>query len=257
MAVAVNNRMVVPQEQRPLPGPVGFIGAGRVGTALAALLHARGVRVVAVSGRTLDDSRRMALSAGLSSRVASDRAGTITSADLVFLTVPDDAIGPLCDDIAHEEGWREGQGVVHCSGVLPSDVLRSARDQGALVASFHPLQTFASRDAALAHMPGSTFALEGDPALVAQLEQLVHLLGGTALHLRAEDKTLYHAAATIASNYTVTLAALASDLLVREGVARMLAPLSTILYHCCVAPLTTWKRWACRVRSQGHWRGAM
>jgi predicted short-subunit dehydrogenase-like oxidoreductase (DUF2520 family) len=219
VTIALNKGFDARQARQSLPGPVGFIGAGRVGTALAALLHARGVRVVAVSGRTLDDSRRMALSAGLSSRVASDRAGIITSADLVFLTVPDDDIGPLCDEIARKEGWREGQGVVHCSGALPSDVLRSAKDQGALVASFHPLQTFASRDAALAHMPGSTFGLEGDAGLVAQLEQLVNLLGGTALHLRAEDKTLYHAAATIASNYTVTLAALASDLLVLEGVA--------------------------------------
>src|SRR5204863_9917097 len=59
----------------------------------------------------------------------------------------------------------------------------------------------------------------GDGALVAQLDRLVELLGGTPLHLRAEEKTLYHAAATIASNYTVTLAALAADLLVREGIA--------------------------------------
>ena len=219
MVSALDKRPPTRQPPQSIPGPIGFIGAGKVGTALAALLHARGVRVVAVSGRTLDDSRRMAISAGLSSRVASDRAGTITNADLVFLTVPDDDIGPLCDEIARKESWRAGQGVVHCSGALPSDVLQSARDQGALVASFHPLQTFASRDAALAHMPGSTFALEGDVALVAQLEQFVHLLGGTALHLRAEDKTLYHAAATIASNYTVTLAALASDLLVLDGVA--------------------------------------
>src|SRR5437763_1983256 len=73
--------------------------------------------------------------------------------------------------------------------------------------------------AAIAHMPGSTFALEGDGALVAQLDRLVELLGGTPLRLRAEEKTLYHAAATVASNYTVTLAALAADLLVREGIA--------------------------------------
>jgi predicted short-subunit dehydrogenase-like oxidoreductase (DUF2520 family) len=68
-------------------------------------------------------------------------------------------------------------------------------------------------------MPGSTFTLEGDAVLVAQLDLLVKALGGTAIHLKAEDKTLYHAAAVIASNYTVTLAALASDLLARHGIA--------------------------------------
>ena len=64
------------------------------------------------------------------------------------------------------------------------------------------------------NIAGSTFALEGDPALVAQLERLVDALGGSPLHLLAETAS-YHAAAVVASNYMVTLAALASDLLVR------------------------------------------
>lgn len=204
---------------KALPGPVGFIGAGRVGTALASLLHARGVEVAGVSGRTIQDSRRMASGAHLGSGTAGSRIDTLRASAIVFLTVPDDVIADLCQEIAEEGGWREGQGVVHCSGALSSEVLQPARDKGTLTASFHPLQAFASLDAALANLPGSTFALEGDKGLTSQLDTFVQLLGGTALHLRAEDKILYHAAAAIASNYTVTLAALAADLLVREGVA--------------------------------------
>jgi len=222
MAVALSKESQVrpgKRSRKPLPGPIGFIGAGKVGTALASLLHARGADVVAVSGRTLRSSLDMALSAGLDPKTARNRSDTLRAASIVFLTVPDDAIGPLCAEIAEEGGWRTGQGVVHCSGALPSDVLQPAREAGALVASFHPLQAFASLQAALEHMPGSTFALEGDPELVAQLDALVEALGGTAIHLTADEKTLYHAAAVIASNYTVTLAALASDLLVREGIA--------------------------------------
>lgn len=200
-------------------GPVGFIGAGKVGTALAALLNARGVPITGVSGRTLTDGRRMASAAKLNSDSAKERVDTIAASSLVFLTVPDDAIGPLCKEIADAGGWRAGQGVVHCSGALPSAILQPAKDAGALVASFHPLQAFASFDAALENMPGSTFALEGDAGLVNKLEPLVHLLGGTALRLTAAEKTLYHAAAVIASNYTVTLAALASELLVKQGIA--------------------------------------
>jgi predicted short-subunit dehydrogenase-like oxidoreductase (DUF2520 family) len=204
---------------QPLPGPIGFIGAGKVGTALAALLHHRGAVVSAVAGRSPKAGREMALGAGLSASVAQSRAGVLASASIVFLTVPDDAIGPLCDEIAATEGWKPGQGVVHCSGALPSSVLGAASAQGALVASFHPLQAFANLQAALDNMPGSTFALEGDPVLVAQLSRLAEALGGTPLPMRAEDKTLYHAAAVISSNYLVTLAALASDLLVRQGIA--------------------------------------
>ena len=228
LLAATLDRKHTDARQQALPGAIGFIGAGKVGTALASLLHARGVDVVAVSGRSMADARRMALAAGLGGTAAKERAATLAGADIVFLTVPDDAIAPLCKEIAAEGGWRYGQGVVHCSGALSSEVLQPARDSGALVASFHPLQAFASLSAALDNIPGATFALEGDPALVAQLDRLVELLGGTALHLRAGEKTLYHAAAAIASNYTVTLAALASDLLVREGVA---PDLNTALHY--------------------------
>lgn len=225
MASVLDNKRRLTIERRkrgygqPLPGPIGFIGAGKVGTALAALLHHRGAEISAVAGRTKKAGHDMAVGAGLSASVAQHRAGVLARASIVFLTVPDDAIGPLCDDIATNEGWKSGQGVVHCSGALPSSVLASAAAQGALVASFHPLQAFASLQAALDNMPGSTFALEGDPALVAQLKRLAEALGGSVLQLRAEDKTLYHAAAVISSNYLVTLAALASDLLVRQGIA--------------------------------------
>src|SRR4051812_3358829 len=202
-----------------LPGPLGFIGTGKVGTALGSLLRAKGVQIAGVSGRDITGARRMALAAGLPRDAAMSRAAMLAHASIVFLTVPDDAIGALCAEIAAEGGWRKGQGVVHCSGALPSSMLQPARDMGALVASFHPLQTFASLEAAIANMPRSTFAIEGDAALVAQLDVLADLLGGTTVHLEASEKTLYHAAAAIASNYTVTLAALASDLLVREGIA--------------------------------------
>jgi predicted short-subunit dehydrogenase-like oxidoreductase (DUF2520 family) len=200
-------------------GPVGFIGAGRVGTALASLLHARGVTVAGVSGRTLTDGRRMAGAAGLGRSASRGRGETLAASSLVFLTVPDDEVGSLCAEIAAGGGWREGQGVVHCSGALPSSVLAPARDMGARVASFHPLQAFATVEAAIAHMPGSAFGIEGDPELVRQLSVLASLLGGTPLQLTPEEKAIYHAAAVIASNYTVTLAALASQLLASEGIA--------------------------------------
>ena len=203
---------------RVLPGPVAFVGAGKVGTALAALLHERGVDV-AIAGRTTQASRRAARTAGLDPSQAKDIASAIEGAHIVFLTVPDDAIEQVCREIAEAGGWRPGHGVVHCSGALPSTVLASAKAAGARVASFHPLQAFAGVDAAIRQIPGSAFAIEGDPGLAADLDRLAALLGGTAIHLRANQKTLYHAAAAILSNYTVTLAATAADLLVREGLA--------------------------------------
>src|SRR5262245_33341395 len=122
MAVMLNKRRTQDNRETTL-GPVGFIGAGKVGTALASLLNARGVRVEAVSGRTPADGRRMALAARLDRGAAADRAQTLAGSNIVFLTVPDDDIAPLCKEIAEAGGWRAGQGVVHCSGALPSSIL--------------------------------------------------------------------------------------------------------------------------------------
>ncbi len=108
MAITLNKRRT-DLRREVLPGPVGFIGAGKVGTALASLLHARGVDVVAVSGHKLDDSRRMALSAKLPASAAKERAQTVASASIVFLAVPDDKIEKVSNvgsvmDILHDVG---------------------------------------------------------------------------------------------------------------------------------------------------------
>src|SRR5690349_10312959 len=72
-------RLIVERRKRgygqPLPGPIGFIGAGKVGTALAALLHHRGAEIAAVAGRTKKAGHDMALGAGLSASVGQTRAG--------------------------------------------------------------------------------------------------------------------------------------------------------------------------------------
>jgi predicted short-subunit dehydrogenase-like oxidoreductase (DUF2520 family) len=61
-------------------------------------------------------------------------------------------------------------------------------------------------------MPGSTFALEGDGALLECLRQMVAALRGRAVELRPQDKALYHAAAVLVSNYVVTLMDMATRL---------------------------------------------
>jgi hypothetical protein len=51
--------------------------------------------------------------------------------------------------------------VVHTSGAATVSVLTTAEEAGALVGSFHPLQTFADADQA-SSLPGTTFVLEGE-----------------------------------------------------------------------------------------------
>ena len=186
---------------------LGFIGAGTVGTALAKTLSDRGYPVVAVFSRTPPSAERLAQAAGGCRAVESAQA-VAAAAELVFVTTPDDAVGPVVAGIE----WRPGQSVVHCSGADSVDTLEPARRAGANVGAFHPLQTFASVEQAISNIAGSTFALEAEEPLLSRLKEMAATLDGHAIELGAGAKVLYHAAAVIACNYLVTLVKLATDL---------------------------------------------
>lgn len=192
----------------------GFVGAGTTGTALAVRLSQKGWPVVAVSSRTLSSAQRLA---GLvpDCRVCHTSQELAEAAEMVFITTPDDVIAQVCSQIH----WSKGQSVLHCSGAHSLDILEPARKLGAAVGSFHPLQTFADVDQAIANLPGSTFALESDEPLLSTLKDLTQLLAGHWVELRPGDKVLYHAAAVFACNYLVTLVKLALDLWKDFGVA--------------------------------------
>ncbi|HLC23968.1 MAG TPA: DUF2520 domain-containing protein, partial [Dehalococcoidia bacterium] len=192
---------------------VGIVGAGTVGTALAIRLSQKGYRVSAVASRTTESARRLARRVQ-TALVCSDAQGVANVSDLVFVTTPDGVIPTVVSSVK----WRKGQSVLHCSGADSLDVLEPARKTGAQVGVFHPLQTFASVDQAIANLTGSTFALEADEPLLGRLRQMATDLGGHWVALKAGDKVLYHAAAVMACNYVVTLVKLAGDLWATFGI---------------------------------------
>ena len=185
----------------------GFIGAGTVGTALAVLLSRQGYRVTMVYSRSRASSEKLAQRVQ-GCRVAESSQAVADNADLTFITTPDAAIA----GVAAQVKWRQGTGVVHCSGADSTDILEPARKSGAMVGGFHPLQTFAGVERAIENLPGSTFALEAEEPLLNTLKDMAATLGGHWIKLAASDKVAYHAAAVFASNYLVTLVKMAADL---------------------------------------------
>src|SRR5436853_6926596 len=115
---------------------LGFIGAGRLGTGLASGFARAGMNVVAIASRTSASAQKLA------KRVRGARAcapqEVADRADLVFLTVPDDAIEAVASGVK----WRAGSACVHCSGAADLDVLREAVADGALAGGLPPIQMF-------------------------------------------------------------------------------------------------------------------
>jgi predicted short-subunit dehydrogenase-like oxidoreductase (DUF2520 family) len=193
----------------------GFIGAGITGTSLAVSLQLQGYPVVAVFSRTLTSAKKLA-GRVINCQVFNTAQDVADKAQLVFITTPDDVIG----EVVTKVHWHKENYVVHCSGVHSTEILESAKQFGAGVGCFHPLQTLPSIEIALKNLPRSTFAIEAEEPLLNVLKEMATALKGTWLILKASDKVLYHTAAVFASNYLVTLFKLASDIWQQFGVSR-------------------------------------
>ncbi|MGI5822822.1 MAG: Rossmann-like and DUF2520 domain-containing protein [Dethiobacteria bacterium] len=182
---------------------IAVIGAGNVGKVLGYALKQKGYVLAAASARTAA-SRKIA-AALLQCPVCSEPEEAVQQADIVFLTTPDRVIKEVCDALALKGVFHRGQVVLHTSGAHSSEILSAAREAGASVFSFHPLQTFPGVEAGLRALPGTFFAIEGDPEAFLVAEELVAALGGKMLTIPTAMKPLYHAAACVACNYLSTL----------------------------------------------------
>jgi len=185
----------------------GFIGAGKVGTALAVLLSRKGYPVAAVYDQIHAAAERLHDLVS-DCRIMANSQQVAETSDLVFITTPDGVI----EQVTSQVKWTHGKSIVHCSGADSTDILKKAHEDGAAVGVFHPLQTFAGLQQAIENMPGSTFAIEAEEPLCTTLKEMAQALGGSYIQLKASDKVAYHAAAVFASNYLVTLVKISADL---------------------------------------------
>lgn len=203
---------------------LAIVGAGRVGTGLALSFARSGRNVVAVASRKPASARALARRVP-GARAASSPQEAADRADLVFLTVPDDAIEAVASGIR----WRAGAACAHCSGAGDLDLLRKAAADGARVGGFHPLRMFGEPGKSF-DMHGSAVAIAGTEPLARELERLARAIGARPLRLPEGGRMLYHVAANFSGAFVVALIkeaiALWEKLGITEGEAlRALLPL--------------------------------
>lgn len=191
-----------PRAHTPALPPITVVGAGRVGTAIARAAGAAGIEVTLARRSDLDDA--------------------CAGAEIALLCVPDGEIGAAAAAVRGAAPRLRLIG--HTSGATELDALAAAGSGAGF--SIHPLQTIPAGDAALVGAPA---AIEGsDVAALAFARDLAEALGMRPFELPPGSRAAYHAAASIAANFLVTLEESAAALLGDAGVedARaLLAPL--------------------------------
>jgi predicted short-subunit dehydrogenase-like oxidoreductase (DUF2520 family) len=105
--------------------------------------------------------------------------------------------------------------VGHTSGATPLSALAPA---GAAAFGLHPLQTFAPDSSGLSAFAGAGCATAGSTAeALAFAADLARTLGMTPFEIDDEGRAAYHAAASVASNFLVTLEAAAERIAAGAG----------------------------------------
>ena len=177
-------------DQTSLQGPlrVGIVGPGRVGTALARALRDAGVEVDGPAGRGVRP----------------------TGCDAIVLCVPDGEIAAAAEVVTAAAPL-----VGHTSGATPLSALAHA---GVAAFGIHPLQSFAHPgvrfDGAGAAVAGTT------PEALAFATSLAERLGMRPFEIDDDGRAAYHAAASVASNFLVTLQAAAEAIAAGAGLDR-------------------------------------
>ncbi|WP_020559695.1 Rossmann-like and DUF2520 domain-containing protein [Thiofilum flexile] len=200
---------------------LNILGAGRLGQTLGYLWHHHSALTLqALANRTLASTQTAQQFIGAGQCFTLDHIAAMPKADLWLLACPDDHIQTYCEQLAATHDLTNCL-VFHCSGALTAQaVLASAQQQGAGVASIHPIKSFAQPSLAIQTFSGTYCGVEGDSAALQTLIPLFDTLGTHCVGIKAEAKTLYHAASVIACNYLVALQELALQTYAQAGVER-------------------------------------
>ena len=195
---------------------IGIIGAGKVGSAFGCILKSKGYEISGVVSKRAE-----------SAKILADRVNAIattklreglTDAEIVLITTPDCAIADVVKEIAAMGRIGREKFIFHVCGSQSSEVLAPLKENGWTVGSMHPLQAFADVETAIGLLPGTYFAIDGDREAIVVAKQMIQAIGGQTFAVPSEQRGLYHAAACMASNYTVALVHAATQLLAKFGI---------------------------------------
>ena len=172
---------------------------------MGVLAAQRGYTITAMGGRNKEKVATAAWRIGPDVRACSmeQAAG---AADLILISVSDDAIRKVSEKLARQKAFADGSIIAHLSGALSSEELSAAREHcQCALASMHPLQTFPTVDAAISMLQGAYCFYEGDDKALPVIEGLAKTIGLKPCRIDKKAKTLYHASAVMACNYFISL----------------------------------------------------
>lgn len=203
------------RSEEAMQHPIGIVGAGRLAQALGRSLYRRGAPVAALAGRTQSGARQAASFIGPGVRPL-PCLEIPNQASRVLIAVPDTKIAEVAATLA-QGGMRSGV-ALHTCGAYGPEILAPLIQAGVHGGVLHPLQTITDPEKGSDDLMGIAFGIGGDDEAASWGEQLVRLLEGRPLRVRAGRWAHYHAGAAIACNGLFALIESGVQLLGEAGI---------------------------------------
>lgn len=193
---------------------IGFIGAGKVGFTLGKYFVGNNIRVSGYYSRNTDSANKAAEFTGSSQ--FEELSGLISNSDAIFVTVTDDAIREVFDKLKQYD--LTGKQLCHCSGAMSAkDAFPEIEIFGAEGYSLHPLFPINSKYDSYLTIDQAWFCIEGKGDHLEDWKVFFEKLGNHVRVLSSDNKTIYHAACTIASNLVCALISESTEILEKCG----------------------------------------
>lgn len=207
---------------------ISFIGAGKVGSALGLYFKQKGLEIGGYYSRTYEHAERAAKLTG--TEAYNSIVELMNNSSMVWITASDDALPVLAKEIAQLDIPQHIRAFVHTSGVHSSGVLHPLKDAGFPIYCAHPLMAFGQPNESAIQLNDAYFTLDRSLAEEKEEEEenndvdyligFFEKTGNQTLQIDSKKKELYHCAASVLSNYMVTLLNLAYDMFAETGMTK-------------------------------------
>lgn len=202
---------------------ISFIGAGKVGLALGRYFKQKGLPIGGYYSRTHANALHAANTTG--AKAYTSIKELMSNSTMVWITATDDALPQLAAEIAQLPIPQHIEAFVHTSGVHAANVLQPIYDKGFAAFCAHPLMAFTDAKEGAEQLKSAYFSVEtlttehltegekGENCLMRLLKQT----GNNTMQIDSNKKELYHCAASVLSNYMVTLLNMAYEMFAETG----------------------------------------
>lgn len=203
---------------------ISFIGAGKVGSALGLYFQKKGFEIGGYYSRNYQHALNTSIATD--SKAFKSIPELLAQSSMVWITVSDDALSDVANELSQLALPLHVKAFVHTSGVYSAEVLKPIKDKGFATYSAHPLMAFGIAEESVNQLNGVYFSLEksnevnNKDADEEYLKCFFEETGNPTIYIDAKKKELYHCAASVLSNYLVTLLNLSYEMFAHTGMSK-------------------------------------